>query len=93
MFFWERERERGREGDREEGREKSKQGRGRERLLGLNVGLNLMGAQSHDYEIMTWATIKRWTLNQLSHPGTPKPVLKGKMISQGRSKWEYTRWM
>ena len=25
-----------------------------------------------DPEIMTWAQIESWTLNQLSHPGTPK---------------------
>ena len=29
------------------------------------------GARSHDPEIMTWAEIKSWTLNQLSLPGAP----------------------
>ena len=29
-------------------------------------------AQSHNHEIMTWAEIKSWRLNWLSHPGTPK---------------------
>ena len=27
--------------------------------------------RSHEREIMTWAEIKSWTLNPLSHPGTP----------------------
>ena len=30
------------------------------------------GAQFHDSEIMTWAEIKNWWLNPLSHPGTSK---------------------
>ena len=34
-----------------------------------NVGLYLRNC-----EIMTWATIKSWTLNQLSHPGATKLV-------------------
>ena len=32
-----------------------------------DVGLKLMNS-----EIMTWAEIKSWTLNWLSHPGAPK---------------------
>ena len=29
------------------------------------------GARSHDPGLMTWAQIKSWLLNRLSHPGTP----------------------
>ena len=29
-----------------------------------------------DPKIMTWAEIKSWVLNQLSHPGTPKAFLR-----------------
>ena len=36
-----------------------------------DAGLDLM-----NYEIMTWAEIKSWTLNQLSHPGAPPNTLK-----------------
>ena len=32
-----------------------------------NMGLKLM-----THEIITWAEIKSWTLNRLSHPGTPQ---------------------
>ena len=35
-----------------------------------DVGLELMSP-----EIMTWAKIKSWTLNQLSHPGAPTVVV------------------
>ena len=30
------------------------------------------GARYHKCEILTWAEIKSWTLNWLSHPGAPK---------------------
>ena len=30
----------------------------------------------HDAEIKTWAEIKSWILNQLSHPGTPSILTK-----------------
>ena len=39
------------------------------------VGLSLM-----NHEIMTWARIKNWMLNQLSHPGAPQPLLLTMMI-------------
>jgi len=40
----------------------------------LSVELDLR-AQSHDPEIMTGVEIRSWTLNRLSHPGTPIFVL------------------
>ena len=32
----------------------------------------MWGLELTNYEIMTWAEIKSWTLNQLSHPSTPR---------------------
>lgn len=29
-------------------------------------------ALSHDHEIVTWAEVRRWTLNWLCHPSSPK---------------------
>ena len=50
-------------------REREKEN-GRERIhtvsTGPNVGFDLMNC-----EIMTWAEIKSWMFNSLSHPGTP----------------------
>ena len=64
FFFWERERAQAGRGERS---------RGRERILStLHIqGRAPCGAWLHDSEIMTWAEIKRWPLNQLSHPDAP----------------------
>ena len=60
--FWEREREREKgEGQKEREKENPEQALRSVRL----------GAPSHDPEIMTWAQIKSWILNHLSHPGAP----------------------
>ena len=44
---------------------------GGERILSILHAQNRasLGAQSHDHEIMTWAEIKSWLLDQLSHLG------------------------
>ena len=34
---------------------------------------SMLGAWSQDLEIMAWAEIKSWTLNQLCHSGIPSP--------------------
>ena len=60
----------------ERGREKCEWGRseekGRQRILStLHTQCGApWGAQFHDCKIMTWAKIKSWWLNRLSHPGT-----------------------
>ena len=59
IWFWERERERERDSTPEGGGEEQ---RGRERIPSPDAGLG---------EIMTWAQIKSWMLNWLSHPGAP----------------------
>ena len=41
------------------------------------------GLKLTNREIMTWAEIKSWPLNQLSHPGAPKNIFKSKNTSQG----------
>ena len=49
-----------------------------------NVGLDFTNC-----EIMTWAKIKRQTLNQLSHPGAPSvfSFLKGESLTIHQSWW------
>ena len=74
-------------------------GRGRERIPGrlstvsmeLDVGLELT-----NHEIMTWAEIKSWMLNQLSHPGAPHiwPFLCWGMFTLSQLCWEFlSKWM
>ena len=53
--------------------------RERERKLSVSWGegprksqaASTLGTQPHNSGIMTWAKIKSWTLNQMSHPGAP----------------------
>ena len=49
-------------------------GRNRERILSRLHAQHRAWcrAWSHDPDVMTWAEIKSWTLNQLSHPSAPK---------------------
>ena len=54
-------------------------GRGRERerkQTSAEHGVGLRSPSNDPDEIMTWAEIKRWTLNQVSHPGTLPKHLK-----------------
>ena len=46
-------------------------------------------AQSHDPEIMTWAKIKSWMFNWLSHPGAP-PVCQ---LKKKKKKILLTFWL
>ena len=70
----ERGRERGRERERERERERR---RIPSRLCAVSVEPN-EGLDLTNCEIVTSAEIKSWTLNQLSHPGTP--ILNKKKI-------------
>ena len=69
VIYWVRERERERERDHGGGEERGRD-RTPRRCLTVraepNAGLDLTNR-----EIMTWAKIKSWTLNRLSHPGAP----------------------
>ena len=62
FVYFEREREREREGQRE---------RIPSRLLAVSAQSPTRDLKPQTREIVTWAEIKRWMLNQLSHPGTP----------------------
>ena len=63
--------------------------REREFQAGLRVQRGAQrGARYQDCKIMTWADIKNWTLNQLSHPCVPSSLLFYKCFEQstlGRS--------
>ena len=66
-LFWETERERERERERagDGGGEREGERESQERDREPDTGL-----EPTNHEIMTWAKIKRQTLNRLSHPGT-----------------------
>ena len=58
-------------------------GRRRERIFRLPAECGAWHrARSHDPEIMTWAEIKSWMLNQFSHPGTPNQCFSTYFISE-----------
>ena len=58
--------------------EEEQRERGRERIPSMPRAVSAepdMGLHLVTHEVMTWADIKSRTLNQLSHPGTPKITL------------------
>ena len=73
IYFWERERVRvhmhvNGGGAEREGDPESEVG---SRLRAVSTKPD-MGLEPTNCEIMTWAEIKSWVLNQLSHPGAPE---------------------
>ena len=68
FIYFERERGRAHESAGEEQKKKERENPKQAPCLAQNP----MWAQSHDSEIMTWAEIKSWMLNWLSHLNAPK---------------------
>ena len=81
----ERETERGREGEGEKGKDRERESQESQ----SNVGLDLM-----NHEVMTWAKVKSWTLNQLSDPGAPThPSLNSQPLCPVMGAlWTYSSW-
>ena len=88
IYFWETASawERGRERERE---------RERESQTGSTLSSEPdMGLDLTNCEIMTWAKIQIWTLNWLSHPGTPCLFLTILLCSFFRhAVWSVNNWM
>ena len=82
FILWERQRERERERERQRQRQSTRAGEGqrereRERIprrLCIVSTESNMGLKPMNHEIMTWAKVKSWTVNWLSHPGAP-PII------------------
>lgn len=89
MFSFKREREK--ECERERGRERRRQNLKQAPGSYLSAQSLTQGFELKNHEIMTWAQVKSWILNRLSHPGAPVFItfsdFKYEFYSSSFAKW------